>query len=93
MHISVSVETQVAVTLYFLSDGGRMSKTATSFSLATCTVAGIIKRVVQAISNTQKNNYLKPPTTEREVIDLAARFYSNHGFLSASGQLIVPIYQ
>ena len=85
MRISVSVETQVAVALYFLSDGGRMKKIANSFALATCTVAGIIKRLVQAISNTMKNNYLKPPITEGEVIDLAAGCYSNHGFPQSIG--------
>ena len=52
MRASVPVSTQVAVILYFLSDGGRITKTANAFGLAACTVlddhvvileAGIVK--------------------------------------------------
>ncbi|CAB3978951.1 Hypothetical predicted protein [Paramuricea clavata] len=46
----ISVEKQIAVTLYYLSDGGRMRKTANAFGIAQCTVSIIVKRVTRAIS-------------------------------------------
>ncbi len=84
MRAHVTVETQVAVT-YFLSDGGRMRKTANAFGLATCTVSRIVERVVKAISNTMKNNYLRAPKSEEEVMALVSGFSSSHGFPQCIG--------
>ena len=50
--VPVSVETQIAATLYYLSDGGRMRKTANSFGLATPTISCIVRRVTSDFQRT-----------------------------------------
>ena len=42
---AVSVQEQVALTLYYLSDEGRLRKTANAFGLRKSTVSAIIRRV------------------------------------------------
>ena len=46
----VSVEKQVASTLYYLSDEGRLRKVANAFDIGKSTASRIIPRVTQAIS-------------------------------------------
>ena len=70
MRKPVDVPTQVAVTLYYLSDGGRMRKTANSFGLALCTVSRIVERVTKAISRTLVTQYIIVPTTVETVEEL-----------------------
>ena len=41
---AVSVQEQVALTLYYLSDEGRLRKTANAFGLGKSTVSAIIRR-------------------------------------------------
>ena len=67
MREPVSVETQVALTLYYLSDECRLRKTANSFGLARSTVSVTIRRVCAAISNHLGPQYIKLPTTVTEV--------------------------
>ena len=59
-----SVETQVAVTLYYLPDEGRIKKTANAFGLARSTVSVVFRRVCHAISNHVCPQYIKLPKTE-----------------------------
>ena len=87
MRSPVPVETQVAATLYFLSDRGRMRKTANAFGLACCTVSRIVQRVTRAISTHLAGSYIKIPKTEEEVRDLTARFYSERGFPQCIGAI------
>ena len=51
MRKPVSVQTQIAVTLYYLSDEGRLRKVANAFGLGRSTVSSIIKQVTSAISS------------------------------------------
>ena len=46
----ISVEKQVASTLYYLSDEGRLRKVANAFGIGKSTASRIIRRVTQAIS-------------------------------------------
>ena len=85
MRIPVSVETQVAATLCYLSDGGRMRKTANAFGLASCTISRIVKRVTTAISTELAGIYMPLPQTENEVRESAANFYKQHGFPQCIG--------
>ena len=87
MRAPVSVEMQVAVTLYYLSDSGRMRKTANAFGIATCTVSRIVQRVTEAISAKLSHKYINVPKTEEEVQKLAARFYSERGFPQCIGAI------
>ena len=45
MRLPVSVETQVALTLYYLSDEGRLRKTANTFGLSRARVSVIIRKM------------------------------------------------
>ena len=47
---AVSVEEQVALMLYYLSDEGRLRKTANAFGLRKSSVSHIIRRVYEAIT-------------------------------------------
>ncbi len=70
----VSVETQVAVTLYYLSDEGRMRKTANLFRLSRSCVSLIIRRVTLAITQYLGHRYIKLSLCEDEVKEKATRF-------------------
>ena len=82
MHLRkpISVQKKVAVTLYYLSDGGRLRKTANAFGLAVSTVSVIVKNVTQAISTHLASTYIKLPTSEQEVQESAANFFKRFGF-------------
>ena len=65
-------------TLY-LSDEGRMRKTANAFGLSRQTVSKIVKEVCQAITVHLGPKYIKLPFTEPGVKELVSQFYSAHG--------------
>lgn len=62
MQLPVEVERQVAVTLYYLSDEGRLRKTANAFGLSRSCCSVIIKRVTQAITIHLGPSYIKTST-------------------------------
>lgn len=43
----LSVEAQVAITLYYIADEGRMQKVANAFEIAKCTVSVVVRFVTQ----------------------------------------------
>lgn len=53
MRSPVEVERQVALTLYYLSDEGRLRKTANAFGLSRPCVSLVIRRVTRAITGPQ----------------------------------------
>ena len=78
MRTAVDVVKQVAVTLYYLSDEGRMRKTANAFGLSRQTVSKIIRKVCKAITIHLGPKYIKLPSTEEEVQNLVKRFHRAH---------------
>ena len=76
------VEKQIAVTLYYFSDGGRMKKTTNAFGIAQCTVSVIVKRVSRAISINLAGTYVKSPLTEDDVKTSTANFFALYDFPS-----------
>ena len=50
MRQAISVEKQVAVTLYYLSDEGRLHKSANAFGIGRSTVSTIIRNVTYVIA-------------------------------------------
>ena len=50
MRSSVDVNKQVALTLYYLADEGRLRKTANAFGLSRPCVSIVVRRVTRAIS-------------------------------------------
>ena len=96
MRKPVSVETRVAVTLYYLSDEGRLRKVANAFGLGKSTVSNIIREVTSAISTHLSEKFIKLPTTKEEVECLVSNFYFSHGFPQCIGAIDgthIPIRQ
>ena len=57
----LSVETQVAVTLSYLADEGRMGKVANAFGIGKSTVLKVVRRITMAISRLLGPQYIKHP--------------------------------
>ncbi|CAB4017745.1 nuclease HARBI1 [Paramuricea clavata] len=81
----LSVETQVAITLYYVADEGRLQKVANAFGSARCTASVVIRRVTQIISYVMGRSYIKLPENEDEVKFLVTEFYKIHGFPQCLG--------
>ena len=64
MRSPISVEKQVAVTLYYLSDEGRYLKVANAFGIGKSTVSETVRRVCKCISIVLGPEYIKLPTSE-----------------------------
>ena len=75
MREPVEVERQVAATLYYLSDEGRLRKTANSFGLSRSSVSIIIRRVTHAIAVHLGPKYITMPLTENTVKDKVTNFF------------------
>ena len=85
----VSVETQVAATLYYLADEGRMRKVSNSFGLGKATVSKAICRVTSVISEKLGAKYIVLPKTKQEVkIDTGCEINNNE----AGGKRIRNIF-
>ena len=61
---AVPVDKQVAATLYYLSDKGRMRKVANAFGIGKSTVLIIIRRVTKEISFHLAPKYIQTPSTK-----------------------------
>lgn len=87
MRPSISVEKQVAVTLYYLSDEGRLRKSANAFGIARSTVSIIIRSVSYALTVYLGPKYIKLPVTEEEVKDKVENFYRVFGVTQCIGAI------
>ena len=76
----VSVEAQVGLFLYYISDEGRYRKVANAFGVSRATVSITVRKVATLVVKYMGPNLIKLPTPEDEVRNLASRFYTNHGF-------------
>ena len=76
MREPVSVETQLAVTLYYLSDEGRLRKVANAFGLSRPCCSIVVRRVSLAITKHLGPHYIKLPTTEESVREKISKFYN-----------------
>ena len=91
MREPVEVERQVAATLYYLSDEGRLRKTANAFGLSRSSVSIIIRRVTHAITVHLGPNYITVPLTEDAVKDNVTNFLLLFPSLNAWVLLMEPI--
>ena len=78
----MSVETQVADTLYYLADEGTMRKVSNSFGLGK---SKVIRRVTSVISEKLGPKYIVLPKTKREVEEHSQNFYNRYGFPQCIG--------
>ena len=81
----VSVETQVAVTLYYLAGEGRMRKVSNSFGLGKATVSKVIRHVTSVISEKFVPKHIVLPKMKEEVEEHARNFYNRYGFPQCIG--------
>ena len=87
MRMPVAVEKQVAVTLYYIADEGRLRKVANAFGLAKSTVSVIGRRVCSRISDVLGPKYITLPKNETELHDAVTNFYNKHGFPQCFGAI------
>ena len=75
MRSPVEVERQVALTLYYLADEGRMRKTANAFGLSRSTVSNVARKVCHAICEHMGPLLIRLPKTEQEVKEKTKKFF------------------
>ena len=90
---AISVQEQLALTLYYLFDEGRLKKTANAFGLGKSTVSAIIQRVCKVITVHLTSKYIKFPKTKEEVEETSSLFYAKHGFPQRIGAFQVCMSQ
>ena len=91
---AVSVEEEVPLTLYCLSDGGRLRKTVTAFGLGKSTVSHIIRLVYKAFTVHLTSKHIKMSRTKEAVEESVSNFYSKQGIcqcIGATDRTHVPI--
>lgn len=87
MRSPVCVEKQVAITLYYLSDEGRLRKTANAFGVSRPCVSVIIRRVTHAIAMYLGPKYITLPLTEDAVNDKTTKFFNAFGIPQCIGAI------
>lgn len=87
MRSPVDVVKQVACTLYYLSDEGRIRKTANAFGISRQVVSKIVRKVCRAITVHLGPKYIKLPSTQEEVEYLVKQFQKSHGFPQCLGAI------
>ena len=75
MRVPVVVERQVPLTLYYLSDEGRLHKTADAFGLSRSTVSITVRRVARVLTMHLGPKYIQLPSTDNEVKEKVSNFY------------------
>ena len=83
----LSVEKQVAVTLHYLADEGRMRKVANAFGFGKSTLSKVVRRVTMAISRQLGRQYIKHPQIIEKVEEMATHFQQRHGFPQCIGAI------
>ena len=78
MRSPVPADMQLAVTLYYLSDEGRLRKTANAFGLSRPCVSRIIRRVSHVITVHLGPELIQLPATEDAVKEKVKNFFSSY---------------
>ena len=86
MRSPINVEKQVGIALYYLSDEGRLRKTANAFGVSRSSVSIIVRRVTHIISVYLGPKDIKLPVTEEHVQEKVTGFYNSFNSLSVSVQ-------
>ena len=87
MQSPIDVEKQVGITLYYLSDEGRLRKTANVFGVSRSSVSIIVRHVSYVISKYLGPNYIKLPATKVEVEEKVKGFYNAFDFPQCIGAI------
>ena len=81
----LSVEKQLAMTLYFSKDQGSLMMTANVFGVANCTVSSVVRKVCDIITNVLGTRYIKLPNTIHKLNELVNGMENKCGFPQAFG--------
>ncbi|XP_051800748.1 putative nuclease HARBI1 [Acanthochromis polyacanthus] len=76
---------KVAMTLYYLSDEGRLRKTANAFGVSRQAVSVTVRQTCRAISIHLGPRYVKLPFMEQDATDLVEGFHHAHGIPQCLG--------
>ena len=87
MRVPISVETQVGVTLYYLSDEGWYRKVANSFGISRSSVSIIVHMVCIAISIHLDSKYIRLPTMQDDVRYAGDKFEEQTGYPQCTGAI------
>lgn len=79
MRAPIDTLKKVALTLYYLSDEGRIRKTANAFGVSRQAVSVIVRQTCKAIAIHLGPKYVKLPFTEPEAVELVLGFHRAHG--------------
>ncbi|KAL0147037.1 hypothetical protein M9458_057561 [Cirrhinus mrigala] len=85
MRAPITTLKRVALTLYYLSDEGRLRKTANAFGVSRQAVSVVVRQTCKAIAVHLGPKYIKFPFTESEAEDLVLRFHRAHGMPQCLG--------
>ena len=85
MRQEISVETQVAAFLYYISDEGRYRKTTNAIGISRSSVSLIVKWVSSEIVRQMATVIVKLPQTKGDVETLASNFLEVHDFHECIG--------
>nr|XP_055052491.1 putative nuclease HARBI1 [Misgurnus anguillicaudatus] len=85
MRAPITTLKRVALTLYYLSDEGRLRKTANAFGVSRLAVSVVVRQTCKAIAVHLGPKYIKLPFTESEAEDLVLRFHRAHGMPQCLG--------
>ena len=81
----LSVEKQLAMTLYYLKDQGSLAMTANSFGVALCTVSVVVRKVCDIIATVLGPQYIKLPSTPHEMTELVHGMENRYRFPQGFG--------
>ena len=87
MRVPLPPETRVAIFLYYISDEGRLLKTANAFGISKCTASVIINELAMVIFSVLGPKYIRVPKSEQEVNHMSENFKTAHGFPQCIGAI------
>ena len=76
----ITVEKQLAITLYFLKDQGSLSMTANAFGVAICTVSVVVRKVCHVLTKYLGPKYIKLPSSEQDMRQEIRQMENKYGF-------------
>ena len=85
MRAPIDVVKKVALTIYYLSDEGRLRKTANAFGISRQAVSKVVRQVCKAITLHLGPKYIRLPFSEPEALELVNGFYATHGIPQCIG--------
>lgn len=85
MRVPIAPLKRVALTLYYLSDEGRLRKTANAFGVSRQAVSVIVRETCTAITDHLGPKYIRLPFTEPDAADLVEGFHRAHGMPQCFG--------